>query len=102
MTFSVKMENQYLEMVAKSNIKTYKRLFCFNSQLCFLQKYLYSLKYLKKKNVNIEFLNPDFAADFKSFESVPKQIVRFSSEPVFLNVYGGQESSPRNEFRQPM
>jgi hypothetical protein len=26
----------------------------------------------------------------------------FSSEPVFLNVYGAQESIPRNEFRQPM
>ncbi len=24
------------------------------------------------------------------------------SEPVFLNVYGVQESIPRNEFRQPM
>jgi hypothetical protein len=63
---------------------------------------VYSLKYLKKKNVNIEFKNPDFAADFNSFENVPKQIGCFSSEPVLLNVYGGQESSPRNEFRQPM
>jgi hypothetical protein len=24
------------------------------------------------------------------------------SEPVFLNIYGAQESIPRNEFRQPM
>jgi hypothetical protein len=24
------------------------------------------------------------------------------SEPVFLNVYGAQESIPRNEFLQPM
>ncbi len=24
------------------------------------------------------------------------------SEPVFLNVYGDQESIPRNEIRQPM
>jgi hypothetical protein len=24
------------------------------------------------------------------------------AEPVFLNVYGAQESIPRNEFRQPM
>ncbi len=23
-------------------------------------------------------------------------------EPVFLNVYGAQESIPRNEFRQPL
>ncbi len=23
------------------------------------------------------------------------------TEPVFLNVYGAQESIPRNEFRQP-
>ncbi len=27
---------------------------------------------------------------------------RGSTEPVFLNVYGAQESIPRNEFRQPM
>jgi hypothetical protein len=25
-----------------------------------------------------------------------------SPKPVFLNVYGAQESIPRNEFRQPM
>jgi hypothetical protein len=25
-----------------------------------------------------------------------------STEPVFLKVYGAQESIPRNEFRQPM
>jgi hypothetical protein len=25
-----------------------------------------------------------------------------ASEPVFLNVYGAQESIPRNEFRQSM
>jgi hypothetical protein len=25
-----------------------------------------------------------------------------TTEPVFLNVYGAQESIPRNEFRQPM
>jgi hypothetical protein len=24
------------------------------------------------------------------------------TEPVFLNVYGAQESIPRNEFRQPV
>jgi hypothetical protein len=24
------------------------------------------------------------------------------SEPVFLNVYGAQESIPRDQFRQPM
>ncbi len=27
---------------------------------------------------------------------------REMTEPVFLNVYGAQESIPRNEFRQPM
>jgi hypothetical protein len=25
-----------------------------------------------------------------------------TAEPVFLNVFGAQESIPRNEFRQPM
>jgi hypothetical protein len=28
--------------------------------------------------------------------------VEMTIEPVFLNVYGAQESIPRNEFRQPM
>jgi hypothetical protein len=27
---------------------------------------------------------------------------RVKTEPVFLNVYGAQESIPTNEFRQPM
>ncbi len=27
---------------------------------------------------------------------------KWLTEPVFLNVYGAQESIPRNEFRQPM
>jgi hypothetical protein len=26
----------------------------------------------------------------------------YHSEPVFLNVYGAQESTPRHQFRQPM
>jgi hypothetical protein len=30
------------------------------------------------------------------------ETAREFSEPVFLNVYGAQESIPRNEFRQPM
>jgi hypothetical protein len=29
-------------------------------------------------------------------------VLHKSPEPVFLNVYGAQESIPRNEFRQPM
>jgi hypothetical protein len=27
---------------------------------------------------------------------------RMEAEPVFLNIYGAQESIPRNQFRQPM
>jgi hypothetical protein len=30
------------------------------------------------------------------------QLGHTCAEPVFLNVYGAQESIPRNEFRQPM
>jgi hypothetical protein len=30
-----------------------------------------------------------------------KKDTRKKTEPVFLNVYGAQESIPRNEFRQP-
>ncbi len=29
-------------------------------------------------------------------------LISWKSEPVFLNVYGAQESIPRNEFRQPV
>jgi hypothetical protein len=29
-------------------------------------------------------------------------LLLLSSEPVFLNIYGAQESIPRNKFRQPM
>jgi hypothetical protein len=35
----------------------------------------------------------------KSFTSLPP---KKTTEPVFLNVYGAQESIPRDEFRQPM
>jgi hypothetical protein len=28
--------------------------------------------------------------------------MNLATEPVFLNVYGAQESIPRNQFRQPM
>jgi hypothetical protein len=39
-------------------------------------------------------------------EPIPKggqeKILIFFPEPVFLNVYGAQESIPRNEFRQPI
>ncbi len=31
-----------------------------------------------------------------------KNLVQPKPEPEFLNVYGAQESIPRNEFRQPM
>ncbi len=30
------------------------------------------------------------------------KVVVSTPEPVFLNLYGVQESIPRNEFRQPM
>ncbi len=32
----------------------------------------------------------------------PKYLKVSVVQPVFLNVYGAQESIPRNEFRQPM
>ncbi len=31
-----------------------------------------------------------------------REAIDLSTEPVFLNVYGAQESIPGNEFRQPM
>jgi hypothetical protein len=36
------------------------------------------------------------------FTSIVIEPTLEQSEPVFLNVYGAQESIPRNEFRQPM
>jgi hypothetical protein len=47
----------------------------------------------------------DFAGKAKVFRNiyVHGTICALSLiEPVFLNVYGAQESIPRNEFRQPM
>jgi hypothetical protein len=41
--------------------------------------------------------------DYSSCGSYRKQRERRrETEHVFLNVYGAQESIPRNEFRQPM
>jgi hypothetical protein len=34
--------------------------------------------------------------------SIHKTRTAEKTEPIFLNVYGAQESIPRNEFRQPM
>jgi hypothetical protein len=34
--------------------------------------------------------------------TVTQRIPPREAEPVFLNVYGAQESIPRNEFRQSM
>jgi hypothetical protein len=41
----------------------------------------------------------DFNASKKNIVSL---LMFFFPEPVFLKVYGAQESIPRNEFRQPM
>jgi hypothetical protein len=35
-------------------------------------------------------------------QGVKRPVMISLPEPVFLNVYGAQESIPRNEFRQPM
>ncbi len=47
--------------------------------------------------------NTDGHQDRCSSAQLPRwqQVVQYP-EPVFLNVYGAQESIPRNEFRQPM
>jgi hypothetical protein len=37
----------------------------------------------------------------KTVEPGSVQAHKDTSEPVFLNVYGAEESIPRNEFRQP-
>jgi hypothetical protein len=55
--------------------------------------YLYSFcKRRVSKSVPIRFVLPDPETNQGSE----------NPEPVFLNVYGAQESIPRNEFRQPM
>jgi hypothetical protein len=33
---------------------------------------------------------------------IGRLLAPLGTEPVFLNIYGAQESIPRNEFRQPM
>ncbi len=49
--------------------------------------------------------------DFNFFQNTGVFLLQLASyvtsphpepEPVFLNVYGAQELTPRNEFRQPM
>ncbi len=50
------------------------------------------------------FLGIDFCAGIFE-QSMGQELSRnrvLEPEPVFLNVYGAQESIPRNEFRQPM
>jgi hypothetical protein len=40
---------------------------------------------------------------FEKFQCLQNETIKGEiTEPVFLNVYGAQESIPRNEFRQPM
>jgi hypothetical protein len=71
----------------------------------------FSNKIIKKRNVfkhvtkckNLIFANIchsrfDFHFDFNSIEAPLCNILK----PVFVNVYGAQESIPRNRFRQPM
>jgi hypothetical protein len=38
----------------------------------------------------------------KSFLDLADKVNLFSKEPVFVNVFGAQESIPRNTFHQPM
>ncbi len=60
--------------------------------------------------VNLEkiYLRESFCENSKQFffrfnpSLSPLYFSSAYSEPVFLNVYGAQESIPRNEFRQPM
>jgi hypothetical protein len=40
--------------------------------------------------------------DFVLGSSLPLPIINYTTEPVFLNVYGAQESIPRDEFRKLM
>jgi hypothetical protein len=40
--------------------------------------------------------------DFVLGSSLPLSIINYTTEPVFSNVYGAQESIPRDEFRKPM
>jgi hypothetical protein len=37
-----------------------------------------------------------------NYMTVPNRAALGSPEPVFVNVYGAQESIPKNRFRQPM
>jgi hypothetical protein len=49
-----------------------------------------------------------YSVEILNFPRIPLRAVasipnrRNYSEPVFLNVYGAQESIPRNQFRDPM
>ncbi len=56
---------------------------------------------------NFRVIDMLLEGDYKSIriynpEISPSLLSSLPPEPVFLNVYGAQESIPRNEFRQPM
>jgi hypothetical protein len=52
---------------------------------------------LQGQRTTIESWTPELNSTQARNQETPK-----NPEPVFLNVYGAQESIPRNEFRQPM
>ncbi len=85
----------------------------YNVDLChylFCKNLQYDLQLcMSKENLTHRKLSENFHAkgiwgDELLFEALPwnNKRVWVSPEPVFLNVYGAQESIPRNEFRQPM
>ncbi len=57
----------------------------------------------ERKKERLPCLSSLFFLEYISgkFRKCWKSLIQ-STEPVFLNVYGAQESIPRNEFRQPM
>jgi hypothetical protein len=51
---------------------------------------------------SLNFLIHEENLIFFFISDISKAPLLCETEPVFLNVYGAQESIPRNEFRQPM
>jgi hypothetical protein len=69
---------------------------------------MYSMPFRMRKNTHSSlslFIKINLEIFFISSCLVAEAITEHTgtaSEPVFLNIYGAQESIPKNEFRQPL
>jgi hypothetical protein len=71
------------------------------SMLINIREALLTLSFFLYLTNTYRFPNLGFFADISLYGYCNSHWYILNTEPVFLNVYGAQESIPRNEFRQP-